>query len=268
MTVKPIKTAIVDEKFDLLLFLDKYLSEIEISHGDVLVIASKIVSIAEGRMIDDTSLVPSEMAYALANEYYIEPSMAQAVMQEADMVLGGVPRVITSLKNGIIVAFAGIDRSNVPPGKLVLWPLDPAATAEKIHQFIKTKYQQHIAVIISDSQIVPLRAGTYGVAIGIAGFRGMLDQIGSDDLFGNKMLVTRWNIADNLASAANLVMGETTQSCPLALIHEAPIDISQESAHTLTAMLSMEPSECMIFGCLKSWGSDFDDPSLDLRGLN
>ena len=267
MQVVPIKTSMVSKQFDLFDFLDEHISSLSLSQGDVLVVASKIISIAQGRMKSTKDIHPSEMAYALANEYQIKPTLAEAVLEEADIVLGGVPRVITSLKNGILVAFAGVDQSNVPEGSLVMWPLDPASTAQQIHDHFFQKLQIHLGVIVSDSQVVPLRAGTYGVAIGIAGFLGMIDQIGYEDLFGKKMTVTRWNIADNLASAANLVMGETTERCPLAIIREAPIIISNESAAHLTSLLSMEPSECMIFGCLKSWGSDFDDPLLDTRGL-
>jgi coenzyme F420-0:L-glutamate ligase / coenzyme F420-1:gamma-L-glutamate ligase len=265
LLVEPVKTEIFTKEFDLYDFIDRILFAKKLKEGDVMVIASKIVSIAQGRMKPISEIHPTEMAYALANEYQIESHMAQAVLEEADIVMGGVPKVITSLKNGILVAFGGVDRSNVPEGYLVSWPSDPAGTAQSIHDHIHKTKGVHIGVIISDSQVVPLRAGTYGVAIGIAGFLGMIDQIGYEDLFGKKMMVTRWNIADNLASAANLVMGETTENSPLAIISEAPIKLSDRSAQHLTAMLTMEPSECMIFGCLKTWGSDFDTPSIEIN---
>ncbi len=259
MLVKPIKTDIIKEKFDLLSFLDHYFHNEDLQSGDVVVISSKIIAIAQNRMKAINSIIPSETAYSLANEYQIEPALAEVILDEADIVLGGVPRVITSLKNGILSAYAGVDRSNVPEGFLVLWPKDPAGTAQLIHQHFKKNRNIHLGIIISDSQVVPLRAGTYGVAIGIAGFKGMISEVGFEDLFGKEMVVTRWNIADNLASAANLVMGETTQCYPLALIHKAPIELSDEPAPHLTSMLSMEPSECMIFGCLKSWENNIND---------
>jgi coenzyme F420-0:L-glutamate ligase / coenzyme F420-1:gamma-L-glutamate ligase len=268
LLVEPIKTDIITSKFDLYEFIDHILNNKAMKEGDVMVIASKIISIAQGRMKPINEIHPTEMAYALANEYQIDPHMAQAVLEEADIVMGGVPRVITSLKNGILVAFGGVDRSNVPEGYLVSWPVDPAGTAQSIHDHIHQSKGIHVGVIISDSQVVPLRAGTYGVAIGIAGFLGMIDQIGYEDLFGKKMVVTRWNIADNLASAANLVMGETTQCSPIAFISDAPIELSDRPANHLTAMLTMEPSECMIFGCLKSWGSDFDNPSIEISQIS
>ena len=256
LLVIPIKTEIVKNPFALLKFIDHYLSPYELMEGDVLVVSSKIVSIAYGRVIALGSVVVSEEARALSNEFSVEERFAEVVLEEADLVIGGVSKVITTIKNNILVAYAGADRSNVPEDTVVIWPENPPLVADQIRKHILETKQVEIGVIISDSQVVPLRAGTYGVAIGISGFIGMLDRRGDTDLFGKSMMVTRWNIADNLASSANLVMGETSEQVPIVLIKDAPVHLIDKDPTELTNELSMDPDECLIFGCMNNWGED------------
>jgi len=258
LRVIPIKTDIVKRPFDLFSFIDKYLSDQDLSEGDVFVIASKIVSISQGRTINLRDVSVKEEARALGNEFGVDDRFTEIVLQEADLILGGVPKVITTIKNGVLVAYAGADRSNVPNDYAVIWPENPPLVAEAIRKHIFETKNVDVGVIISDSQVVPLRAGTYGVAIGIAGFVGMHDKRGESDLFGKGILVTRWNIADNLASSANLVMGETSEQTPLVLIKEAPIHLIDADPIDLTNELSMDPAECLVFGCMQNWGVDVD----------
>lgn len=262
LLVIPIKTEIVKNPFNLLDFIDKYLAPYELLEGDVLVVSSKVVSIAHGRLIKLETINVSEEARALSNEYSVEERFAEVVLEEADLLIGGISKVITTIKNNILVAYAGADRSNVPEDTVVIWPENPPLVAEQIRQHILKTTHVEIGVIISDSQVVPLRAGTYGVAIGIAGFIGMIDRRGDTDLFGKSMVVTRWNIADNLASSANLVMGETSEQVPIVLIKDAPIHLIDKDSKELTDELSMDPDECLIFGCLNNWGEDVDQPEI------
>jgi coenzyme F420-0:L-glutamate ligase len=261
LIVIPYKTKIFTEPFPLELLLQDMLGN-DVEQGDVIVIASKVVSISEGRVISLFDLTVTEEAWALSSEYNMSPHLCQAILQEADIILGGVPGVITAMKNGIVTPFAGVDQSNVPKNHAVLWPKNPALTAQKIHDFIKKTHNISVGVIISDSQIAPLRVGTYGVALAVAGFEGIIDRRGEKDLFGKTLHVTRLNIADNLASAANLVMGETTEKTPVALIKGLSLQISQTSATVLTRKLLMDPDECLIFGSLSSWGPDSDNSDL------
>jgi coenzyme F420-0:L-glutamate ligase len=256
LLVVPIKTEIVKKPFDLLAFLDKYLSSQVLSEGDVLVVSSKIVSISYGRLVSLDDIVVSELARSLSNEFSVDERFTEVVLREADLIIGGVSRVITTIKNNILVAYGGADRSNVPNNWAVIWPENPPLIAELIRKHFLDTYHIDIGVIISDSQVVPLRAGTYGVAIGIAGFVGMFDRRGESDLFGKSMMVTRWNIADNLASSANLVMGETSEQVPIVLIKDAPIHLIEKDPVELTNDLSMDPDECLIFGCMNNWGED------------
>lgn len=262
MLVIPIKTEVMKHPFDLFEFLEKYLTPFQIQEGDVLVISSKLVSISEGRVVSLKKIKVSEEAYTLANEYQIDERFCQVILQEADVILGGIPKVITTFKNGILVAYGGADRSNAPHDHAILWPDQPALKAEAIKQYIWKSFHKEVGVIISDSQVVPLRAGTYGVAIGIAGFVGMIDKRGESDLYGRKLIVSRSNIADNLASAANLVMGETVEQTPMAIIREAPIHLIDSDASDLTNQLVMDTEECMIFGCLPTWKEDVDQSEI------
>jgi len=262
LIVTPVKTELMKDPFPLFEFLEHYLTPCQLKDGDIIVVASKLISIAENKLISLKTIHVSEEAYTLGNEYQIDERFCQVILQEADVILGGIPKVITTIKNGILVAYAGADRSNVPHDYAIVWPEEPAKKAEMIKLFVKKTYNKEVGVIISDSQVVPLRAGTYGVAIGIAGFVGMIDKRGDSDLFGKKLIVSRRNVADNLASAANLVMGETTEMTPLAVIRDAPILLIDSDADDLTNQLLMDTEDCMIFGCLPTWKEDVDQSDI------
>jgi coenzyme F420-0:L-glutamate ligase / coenzyme F420-1:gamma-L-glutamate ligase len=261
LIVIPYQTKIFTEPFPLELLLHDVLGN-DLEEGDIIVIASKVVSISEGRVIFLQDLTITEEAWALATEFRMNPFFCQAILQEADEILGGVPGVITTMKNGIVTPFAGVDQSNVPKNHAVLWPKNPSSTAQRLHDYIKRTYNISVGVIISDSQIAPLRVGTYGVAIAVAGFDGIIDRRGDKDLFGKTMHVTRLNLADNLASAANLVMGETIERRPFVLIKGLSIQFSDTPAFELTRKLLMDPDECLIFGSLSSWGPENDNSNL------
>ena len=261
MIVTPFQTEKLTKPFKLNQFIDSFVGD-KIQSGDVLVIASKIVSIAEGQVVNLKKLVVTEEAWALAAEFKMDEKFCQAVLSEADEILGGVPGVISTMKNGIVTPYGGVDRSNAPQNHVVLWPKNPSETAQKIRDYFKDERDVSIGVIISDSQVVPLRVGSYGVAISIAGFEGIVSKIGEKDLFGKIMLVTRLNLADNLASAANLVMGETTERCPIVLIKGVKLELSDTNAFLLSRKLLMSPAECLIFGSLPNWGPENDSSSL------
>lgn len=226
-------------------FINDYSKEEILENGDIIVISSKIVAISEGRLINLKDVSISEEGIALATEFGIDKRLAQLILNEADTILGGVKGVIATIKQGIAIPFAGIDLSNAPAGFAILWPKDPPRTASDIRKFFLKSRGIKVGVIISDSQIVPLRSGTYGIALGIAGFSGVIDKRGSKDLFSKEMKVTRWNLADNLASGANLVMGEGEESSPIAIIKGAPITLTEEDAPNLTQALTMNEEECL-----------------------
>jgi len=194
------------------------------------VIASKVLAYSQGRLVP----VASEGAFR-----ELVKSEADEVLEEGDMVL--------TLKNRILIPNAGIDRSNVPEGQAVLWPDNPFGSAENIRHELMQKFDlAELGVVISDSHCQPLRMGTSGIAIGWAGFEGVRDERGSKDLYGRKMLYTKVAVADNLASAANLEMGETDASVPFVLVRGAKVTYTNRLASAEAYFIG--PDECIYRG--------------------
>jgi dihydrofolate synthase / folylpolyglutamate synthase len=202
-----------------------------IKNGDILIVTSKVLSITEGR----TAKIKTEAEYD------------RLVEKEADRIMGK-GKVTLTLKNGIFIPWAGIDRSNIQKGYAVLWPKNPFKSAQTLCDALKKKYGlKNFGVIISDSHCVPLRKGVEGIAIGYAGFKGVNDLRGHKDLFGNKLKVTQQNTADMMASAANLLMGEAAERTPFAIISGAPVRFTREPVNKSEPLI--DPAEC-IFGPL------------------
>ena len=204
MIVKPIRTKILKPPQDDLLAIIKQ-SLKKIPERSVLVIASKVVSIWEGRCIKKSAIDKQRL-----------------IEQEADMFLRWIyPRHLRAthtVKNHLLIRSAGIDESNAN-GFYILWPLNAYLSAQKIYSWIKKEYRaKNFGVIIVDSHSIPLRRGTFGISLGYFGFNPIFDYRGKKDLFGKKFRFTQNNIVDGLAAAAKLVMGEGSEKTPLCLI--------------------------------------------------
>ena len=245
MIIKPIKTSIVDKYGDIISFLNENLKNEKIETGDLIVITSKVISILEGGLIDLSMINASETAIALGTEFGIEKRFSQVVINEADQILGGAVGVIAASKSGIIAPYSGVDRSNIPENYAIPWPKDPPATAEIIKEYFKEECNRNIGVIISDSQVVPIRKGTYGIALGIAGFNGIINIVGERDLFKKKLKITCLNLADTLATTANIMMGESDEQYPIVLIKDFPIQLTDTPAEKLTKDLHINRYNCM-----------------------
>ena len=193
--------------------------------GDVLAVSSKYAAIAEGRVVTLDELVISPEAAALAEQYQMNPRIAQLVVQEADHIFGGIPGFLLTFKDGILSPNAGIDRSNIPGGYAVLFPADPYASAAALRRAVRERLGADIGVILTDSWLMPGRLGTTGVALATAGFRPIQDERGKADLFGNPMIVTQRGIADQICAAAQLVMGERDEATPFVIVRNAPVTI-------------------------------------------
>ena len=189
----------------------------ELEDGDVLVVAQKAVSKAEGRVVRLDELEPSERALELAGDE--DPRKTEAILREAvEIIRVRPPLLIVETRNGFICASAGVDASNAPePGMLVLLPLDPDASAARIRDRIHELTGVHVGVIVSDSFGRPWRMGTTDVAIGAAGLRVLDDLRGTTDRIGYELRSTQIAIADELAGAAQLVMGKA-DGIPVAVI--------------------------------------------------
>lgn len=222
MIVQPIKTRIFRENENLFKFVTKHIKGLP--QKSVLVITSKIVALAEGRTSSDTSekmkekLIKSESQWAMKTKY-----------------------TWLTIKDGVVMLSAGIDTSNAD-GKLILLPKDSYKVAREIRKKLQKHYGvKKLGVLITDSRLYPLRSGIVGIALGYAGFKGIRDYRGTKDIFGRVMRLSQTDVADSLATAAILVMGEGSEQQPLAVIKNAPVEFVDRSPSRRE--LYMDPRE-------------------------
>jgi F420-0:gamma-glutamyl ligase len=210
MKIKAIKTRIFKPKENLFLFVEKYLPKI--SEKSILVITSKIVALAEGRLI----------------KYIDEKSKAKIIKAESEFTLK-TKYVFLTIKDGIVMANAGVDESNAD-GNIILLPADSFRASAQIREYFCHKHKlKNFGVIITDSRCLPLRAGITGVALGYAGFKGLKNYQGKIDIFKRPFKYSRVDVADSLATAAVLEMGEGDERKPLAIINEAPVEYTNRT---------------------------------------
>ena len=196
---------------------------IEPRAGDVLAVAQKVVSKAEGRSVDLAAVVPSERAIELGKEIQKDPRLVELILSESVRVVRSRPNVlIVEHRLGFVMANAGIDQSNVAPSdgveRALLLPVDPDGSAEALRTGLAALFGMPPAVIITDSFGRPFRRGTAGVAIGAAGLPALLDLRGNPDLFGRILQVSISGFADEIAAAASLVMGQGDEAQPVVLV--------------------------------------------------
>ena len=201
--------------------------DLQLEDNDVLALASKIVSYAEGRLIKLSEIKPSGKAKELATQYSLKPEFVQLILREAEKIYGGVEKAVLTLKNSVLTANAGIDNKNVPEDYVVLWPSEPEKSAKRIKEEIRRKTGRRVAVLIVDSGLMPLRIGTVGLALAVAGLKPIRDHRGERDVYGKPIMITRHAVADDLACSAHLLMGEATEKTPVVLIKDAPVDFDE-----------------------------------------
>lgn len=219
MEIRPIKTKIFEAGDNLLDFLEQYFLDIQAQ--SVLVVASKIVALSQGRAVP-----------------MVDGSAKERLIQEESQLTIPTEQVYLTIKDGLFMANAGIDESNAD-NKMVLLPSDSFQSAELIRNYFQNKYQlKELGVIITDSHCLPLRAGVIAVALGYAGFVGLKDYSGQSDLFGRPFKFSKVDIADSLATAAALCMGEGDESQPLAIISGAPIEYCDKTDKNELIMLA------------------------------
>jgi coenzyme F420-0:L-glutamate ligase/coenzyme F420-1:gamma-L-glutamate ligase len=231
MRLFAIKTPLIKPQDNLVRILLQSLrnQDLVLDNGDVVAVSSKAVAFAQGRLAKLAAIPPSPEADDLASRYSLEPHFAELVRREADRIYGGVKKAILTYKNGVLTVNAGIDRKNAPEGYVALWPANPQLYAENFRKGIKQQTSKTIGIVIVDSDVTPLRLGTRGLALAVAGFRPVRDHRGERDLFHKPLLITRHAVADDLASAAHLLMGETDARTPFILIKDAPITLAEVS---------------------------------------
>jgi coenzyme F420-0:L-glutamate ligase / coenzyme F420-1:gamma-L-glutamate ligase len=212
--------------------------------GDVLVLAETAVATAEGNIIRLAEITPSDHARRLAEQYRMDPATAEVVLRESDSIVGGIPGFLLCMKGGTLLPNAGVDASNAPPGCVTPLPADPDSSACTIRKAVERATGAKIGVIIADSRTHAMRRGCSGVAIGCAGIPSVIDDRGRCDLFGRKLEVTKRAVADNIASAAELVMGEADECTPAAIIRGTGLPVSDEHSGVET----IDADECLFMG--------------------
>jgi coenzyme F420-0:L-glutamate ligase / coenzyme F420-1:gamma-L-glutamate ligase len=191
--------------------------------GDVFVLAQKIVSKAEGRMVDLATVAPSAEAIELAGKIQKDPRLVELILSESVRVVRSRPGVlIVEHRLGFVMANAGVDQSNVgspdEPQRALLLPRDPDGSAARLRERLSSRFGVPVAVIINDSFGRAWRRGTCGVAIGAAGLPSLMDLRGMPDLFGRQLQVSITGHADEIAAAASLVMGQGAEGQPVVVV--------------------------------------------------
>jgi coenzyme F420-0:L-glutamate ligase / coenzyme F420-1:gamma-L-glutamate ligase len=193
-------------------------SQIEVQNGDILIVTHKIVSKAEGRVVELDSIKPSTKAISMAKEHDKDPRIMELILKESSQILRAKNGIIISeTRHGFVCANAGIDQSNVKGDTAVLLPLAPDESADRIRCAVKKKVGKEVAVIITDTFGRTFRNGQTNVAIGVAGINPIKSYIGTYDMYGRKLRVTEIAVADEIASASELVMGKA-EGTPVAIM--------------------------------------------------
>jgi coenzyme F420-0:L-glutamate ligase/coenzyme F420-1:gamma-L-glutamate ligase len=226
MIVTPLKTARIENEQALLPILLGALPR-PLQERDILCITSKVVALEQGRCIKLSDVTVSEAArklpqLAFSKDFKTYPGLAQLILDESEKIFQA-KYVYMTVRDAIFMANAGIDLSNVPEGFAVLWPRQPWAWARAFRDTLRGEFKlNELGVVLTDSHIVPFRKGVIGIAIAWSGFEGVESQIGQPDLYGTPLKYTEKAVADDLATAAILVSGETDEATPFALCADVP----------------------------------------------
>jgi len=209
-----------------------------IADNDILIIAQKIVSKAEDRYVDLADITPSHRAEQLAGQVDKDPRLVELILSQSRRVVRYRKDVlIVEHKLGFVHANAGIDHSNIPQNdqsdRVLLLPEEPDTSARKIHLAIKKTLDIHVGVLINDSVGRAWRNGVVGIAIGAAGLPCIVDLRGEKDMYDNTLIATEAGIADELASAASLVMGQSAQGIPAVLIRGVELNGPMQNSTAL-----------------------------------
>ncbi|MGI0009742.1 MAG: coenzyme F420-0:L-glutamate ligase [Nitrosopumilaceae archaeon] len=208
-------------------------SKPELQDGDILIITQKIISKQEGSIVNLSQVRPSLLATGIASEYKKDPRVVQLILDQSKRIIrmnDGV--IIVETPHGLVCANAGVDESNVKDGYVTILPKNADESAKKLQQEIQKKTKKNVAVIISDTFGRPFREGQTNCAIGISGISSITDYVGTKDTFGKILHVTAIAIADEICSAAELVMGKALQT-PIAIVRNYKISNSKGSVNDL-----------------------------------
>ena len=223
MNIEPVKTTLIKPGESIFDVFAKHVKKLD--EGCVIVISSKIAALEQKRIID-----AEDFKKVLKKE-------AQYISKRETC-----PGIYLTLADGILIPNAGIDFSNIKKGKAILWPKNPQKFAKKFHEKARRHYKiKRLGVLIVDSRCQMLRMGTLAVTLACAGIEPVKDERNKKDLFGNKLKVTRVAVADSLACAAHVVMGESKEKTPFVIIKNAPVKFTNKKSR-----LKIRPEQCLF----------------------
>ena len=243
MTIQIIPVQIdndIQEHDDIVNLMLSSSSKPEIQDGDILIITQKIISKQEGSIVNLSQVMPTLLATGIASEYKKDPRIVQLILDQSKRIIrmnDGV--IIVETPHGLVCANAGVDESNVKDGHVTILPKNADESAKKLQQEIQKKTGKNVAVIISDTFGRPFREGQTNCAIGISGISSITDYVGTKDTFGKILHVTAIAIADEICSAAELVMGKALQT-PIAIVRNYKISNSKGSVNDLLRKRSVD----------------------------
>ena len=225
-------------------------ADLRLADGDILVVAESAVATAEGGVVNLSQVTPGAVACELAERYDKDAREMELIIRSSDRIIGGIPGVVLTIKDGFLYPNGGIDHSNAPPGHVVIFPKDPRRSAAELRKRLEEASGKKIGVIVGDSRTHPLRLGCVGVALACDGVVPVEDARGQKDLFGRPLMITRKAVADNLVSAAEVVMGEGDEGIPAVIVRGAPVRLPGEGEDV--TIPNIPPEECMYIGSLRS----------------
>lgn len=216
---------------------------VRLRRGDVVAVASKVVSTCEGRLRELNQVRVTELAKRFARKWSLEERLTTMVLEETDEILGGVRGFLLTIKNRLLTANAGIDLKNCPAGNAILWPENADASAARLRRSLEKRHGVRVGVIVVDSRVTPMRLGTVGLAIGVSGLVPVIDLRHTADIYGRKARVTQTNVADDLASSAHLLMGETNERIGVVVARGTPV-VLRDTDGSRRACLNI--SRCLV----------------------
>ncbi len=245
LTVLPLLAERMEGKFDVFETLLKTLKKnnAKLQESDVIVISTKYISNAQGRIIDLPNIKTSKEGKEISLKFQLKPEIAEVIIRESDEIFGGIGGFVITSSDNIMAPNAGIDKSNAKKDKIILYPTDPYLTAEQIRRKIFLKFLIHVGIILVDSRLMPARVGTSGVAIACAGIEPVLDMRSKKDLDGNPLKVTFQAVVDNLATIANHKMGEGAESKPFSIVRDSGAQLTDRKIKS--SEMAISPDQCV-----------------------
>ena len=242
-----LKSDLIEPNTDFIGALEKSLlkNKIQLKHHDILVVAESVLATMQGRLINLNSIKPSTKAIEIAKEYEMDSRYVEVILKKADKIYGGVKNVLLCKKEGNLLANAGIDQSNAPPNNIVLLP--NLRSLDEIRREIEDHYKIRIGLIIADSRTQALRKGVVGLALATSGFEPVESFVGRKDLYGKELKFTHRALADDIACAAEIEMGESNESIPFVIVRGIDAKFTDNPESTLL----MPEEECLYMNVFR-----------------